>query len=221
VVGACLVVFAGGLFWLYVGYGAQIRAGTIPVIPAIVFQLALEGAAVIAILIGMPRLTKFSLRDIGFKPPSAEAVFIGLIGAVAMIVVVEGGASLIDTLLHQKHEQDVVQLFRQIRGQSSTLWFFAFFAIVLAPMMEETIFRTFFFNLGLRYGGFWTGALLSGLLFGAAHLDLYVLVPLMLGGMILSYVYYRSQNAFASMITHGLFNAATVVAIIFFPQLAK
>ena len=94
---------------------------------------------------------------------------------------------------------------------------FVFFAIVFAPIAEETFFRLFFFNLGMRYGGFWVGAIASGVLFGMAHGDLYAAAPLALGGMILCYVYYRTRNAWASMMTHCLFNAISIAAILFAP----
>jgi uncharacterized protein len=220
VIAACVIIGIGGIAWLFAEYGSQLRSGVVPVVPAIVFQLILEGTAVIAILVALPRLSKFSLRQLGFKPMGISEIGLGIVGAIAMIVIVEGGATLLETLMHQKHEQDVVQLFRQVRGQPFTLWFFTIFAVVLAPFMEETIFRTFFFNLGLRYGGYWVGAILSGILFGAAHADVFVFLPLMLGGMLLSYIYYRSGNAFVSMISHGIFNGATILAILFVPQLA-
>jgi uncharacterized protein len=191
------------------------------VVSAIYIQLLIEGAAVIVILAGLPNVSKRSLRDLGFYPPRAWQLGVAFLGAIAMIVVVEGGASLIQTLTHTKHEQSVVELFRQVLGNRSVMWFFAVFAIVLAPFMEEVLFRVFIFNIGLRWGGFWLGAIVSGLCFGAAHTDPYVLVPLALGGMILCYVYYRTGNAFASMVTHGLFNALTVFALIFAPKLAQ
>lgn len=191
------------------------------VVAAVFVQLLLEGAAVIVILVGLPAVSKRSLRELGFYAPRPWQVGAAVLGAIAMVVVVEGGASLIQTLAHQKHEQSVVQLFRQVVGHPGAMWLFAVFAIVLAPFMEEVLFRIFVFNAGLRWAGFWPGAIVSGLCFGAAHTDVFVLVPLALGGIILCYVYYRTGNAFASMITHGLFNAVTVFALIFAPQLAQ
>jgi len=221
VLGMCFVIAIAGFVWFLGTYTSETGGRSIPVVPAIVFQLILEGTAVVAILVALPRLSKFSLRELGFKPPTPSTILIAILGAIVMITVVEGGASLIEALTHQKHEQGVVELFKQVLGNRGTTAFFVIFACVLAPFMEETIFRVFFFNLGLRYGGFWAGAILSGLLFGLAHADLFVLVPLMLGGMVLCGVYYRSQNAFASMISHGLFNLATVLALIYAPQLSK
>ncbi len=191
------------------------------VVAAIFVQLLVEGAAVVVILAGLPAVSKRSLRDLGFYTPRPWQIGIGILGSIAMVVVVEGGASLIQTLTHTKHEQSVVELFKQVIGNRSVMWLFAIFAVVLAPFMEEVIFRVFIFNIGLRWGGFWLGAIVSGLCFGAAHTDLYVLVPLALGGIILCSVYYRTGNAYASMITHGLFNAVTVFALMFAPQLAQ
>ncbi|MBV8638752.1 MAG: CPBP family intramembrane metalloprotease [Candidatus Eremiobacteraeota bacterium] len=191
------------------------------VVSAIWVQLLVEGAAVIVILIGLPAVSKRSLRELGFYAPRPWQLGVALLGAIAMVIVVEGGASLIQTLTHTKHEQSVVELFKQVIGQPSVMWLFAVFAIVLAPFMEEVIFRIFIFNVGLRWGGFWLGAIVSGLCFGAAHADPYVLIPLALGGMVLCGVYYRTGNAFCSMVSHGLFNAVTVFALIFAPQLAQ
>jgi membrane protease YdiL (CAAX protease family) len=96
---------------------------------------------------------------------------------------------------------------------------FAFFAMVLAPIAEETIFRVFAFNFGARYGGFWLGAPVSAILFGLAHGDAFAAIPLALGGVVLCAVYYRSQNAFASMISHGLFNGLSIAGLLFAPHL--
>ncbi len=191
------------------------------VVSAIFVQLLVEGAAVIVILVGLPAVSKRSLPELGFYLPRPWQIGVAILGAIAMVIVVEGGASIIQTLTHTKHEQSVVELFKQVIGQPRVMWLFAVFAIVLAPFMEEVIFRIFIFNLGLRWAGFWVGAIISGLCFGAAHTDPFVLVPLALGGIILCSVYYRTGNAFCSMITHGLFNAVTVFALMFAPQLAQ
>ncbi len=219
VLGGVLLLIAG--IWFGLTYGAQVRRGTLPIVPAVVIQLIVEGSVVALVLAALPRVSKFSLRQLGFTPIASWQVGVALLGAVAMVVIVEGSSSLVQVLLHQKHEQGVVDLFKHAIGNPRIMWFFSVFAIVIAPVMEETIFRVFLFNLGLRYGGFWLGAIVSGIAFGAAHGDLFVLVPLMLGGMILSYVYYRTRNAYASMITHGLFNSVTILTLIFAPQLAQ
>lgn len=226
VVSTALIGLPVVLFVAYALYGAtqhpqQTPSLTPPVILTLIgLQTLIEGVIVAIILLALPRVSKFSLAELGFRVPKPWQIGIALLGAVAMVVVVEGLASLIQTLTHQKHDQSVVDLFKQVIG-TNAMWLFAFFAIVVAPFMEEMMFRVLTFNVGLRYGGFWTGAIVSGLFFGSAHGDLTVLLPLAIGGMILCYVYYRTRNAFCSTITHGCFNAVTVLALIYAPNLAK
>ena len=181
---------------------------------------ALEGVLLLVVLATLPSLSKFSLAELGYRRPDRPAIVAGVAGAIAMAIVANGGATLIDYLAHSKHEQDVIELFRGLHDPT-TIIVFALFACLFAPFAEESIFRVFFFNLGLRFGGFWTGAVISGVLFGMAHGDLYAALPLALGGMILCYVYYRSRNAFASMISHGLFNLLSILALLLTPNVTK
>jgi membrane protease YdiL (CAAX protease family) len=186
---------------------------------SLVGQSVGEGLLVAGLLASLPRLSKFSLRELGFRMPKWSTLGIALVGAIAMIVVSNGLASLIDSLLHSTHQQDVVAIFKNTHDHTAII-VLSIYAVVFAPFFEETIFRVFFFNLGLRFGGFWIAAIVSGLLFGIAHGDLvYTAIPLALGGMILCGVYYRSENAWASMISHSCFNAVSILAIVFFPKL--
>lgn len=181
---------------------------------ALLLQFVLEGVLVAGLLAVIPRLSKLSLRELGFVKPAGSTIAVAAIGALVMAVVANGSASLIDRMAHSRHEQDTVEIFRNLHDPV-TIGIFIFFAIAFAPFAEETLFRIFFFNLGLRYGGFWTGAIVSGVLFGVAHGDLYAAFPLALGGVVLCYVYYRTRNAYASMIAHGLFNAVSILALLF------
>jgi membrane protease YdiL (CAAX protease family) len=216
IVVASLVILGAGILLL----GPEIaRRGGIPVTGAIALQFVLEVVVVMMILVALPRISGFTLAQLGFKALRPRDVLYGVGGAVAMLIVVQGSSSLAETLSHQHHEQQVVELFKQLRAPAA-IWLFGIFAAVIAPIAEETIFRIFLFNAVMRYGGFWTGAIVSGLCFGAVHGDAFAFLPLALGGVLLCYVYYRSGNAFASMISHGLFNAVTLIALLFAPPLA-
>lgn len=221
IVGLPVVLFVGYALYSATQHAAKTPSLTPSIILTLIgLQTIIEAIIVGIILLALPRISKFSLAELGFRVPKPWQLGTAVLGAVAMVVVVEGLASLIQAATHQKHDQSVVDLFKQVIG-TKAMWFFAFFAIVVAPFMEEMMFRVLVFNAGLRYGGFWTGAIISGLFFGSAHGDLTVLGPLALGGIILCYVYYRTRNAFCSTITHGCFNAVTVLALIYAPNLAK
>ncbi len=199
-------------------------SGTLFVVSS-AFQVAAEALIVLAIWALLPWLTRFSRAQLGFRSIDARTLAYAIAGAVGMIVVADVGSSLVETFTHAVHPQLVERMFENVRGNTPAVIFFFFFAVVAQPIAEETIFRVFIFNLGLRYGGFWLGAIVSGALFGAAHMagggsDAVSGVLLGLGGVVLCWVYYRSRNAYASMISHGLFNAVSTIILYFFPKIA-
>ena len=210
-----LLAFAGGIR----GSGALPHAIDPALLDAaIALQFLLEGALVAGVLFALPNIAKFSLRELGLRVPDTRAIAIAVGGAIVMAIVADGGASLIDKFAHVQHQQEAVEIFRALHDRI-TIALFAAFAVIFAPFAEETIFRMFFFNFGLRYAGFAGGAIVSGVLFGLAHGDFYEALPLALGGVVLCYVYYSTRNAVASMISHGLFNALSIIALLAFPQL--
>ncbi len=220
-------VLAGSIAVIFaIAFVSGVRSNGVPQISPlefdflILFQLAFEGTLLLVVLAALPALSKFTLRELGFRALSVGDIGIAIVGAIAMIVVANGGASLIEYLAHSRHQQDIVEIFRQLR-EPGTIGLFTGFAVVFAPFAEETFFRVFFFNLGLRYGGFWTGAITSGLLFGIAHGDVFAALPLALGGIILCAVYYRTRNALAPMISHAAFNALSIVALLVAPNLTS
>jgi uncharacterized protein len=190
------------------------------VIASLAITLIAEGVLVIVLLALLPWTSRLSLRELGYRLPTPHNVLVAILGSIVMTIVANGGNAIMQRLLHDTSDQQAVVMLKQLHDPR-LLTAFALFACVLAPLMEETIFRVFLFNATRRYIGLIGGAIVSGLCFGLAHGDLIAALPLALGGMILAFVYYRTRNAFASMITHGLFNSYTVLALIFAPQLAK
>ncbi len=201
-------------------HGDVVLIKTNAVITAVGMQGIIDIAVVIFLLLVLPWLADMPLSALGFKPPDARVIGIALLGAIAMIVVVNGTGALIDTLLHTKHQQAAIQLFLAERNMGVKI-LFAVLAVIVAPIAEEMAFRVFVFNAVRRYQPFLLAALVSGVLFGAAHADKFAFIPLVFGGMILCTVYSRSKNAFASMITHGIFNGVSVALLFVAPNLAK
>jgi len=119
---------------------------------------------------------------------------------------------------HPEPKQQTIQIFLGLH-EPWKIAAFALFGTLVAPVAEELIFRVFLFNVGLRYGGFWMGAIVSAPLFGLAH-GLDVAIPLAFVGFVLCSVYYLTRNAFSSMITHAAFNMLTLVVLMYFPKLA-
>ena len=197
-------------------------------LPGVLTSAGGEIAAAFFLLWILPKVAKVPLRTLGFVSPSGADFRVALIGAVAMVVLTNGSASLLETAFHIKVSEQAITLFLSLKTPAAKLTFAAL-GIVIAPIAEETVFRVFAFNALRKYGRFWTAAVLSGLLFGFAHfqpgLSLFqtgvLTLPLALGGVILAIVYAKTGNAYASMITHGVFNSVTMVILFVAPHLAQ
>ncbi len=179
---------------------------------ALLGQFVLDVAAIVYFALTVPWLAKRPLRDIGFRMPNTSTLGAVALGAFAMVLVVDLLASVIESAMGVKHEQNVVTMFTSITDPGLKL-FVAFFAVIVAPIAEEFMFRIFTFNAVLRHTNFWIAAIASGTLFGLSHGDAFAFVPLALGGVILCAVYFRTRNAWAPMMVHGLFNSVTVIAL--------
>jgi uncharacterized protein len=89
------------------------------------------------------------------------------------------------------------------------------FAVVLAPVAEEFIFRGVLYPLVKQLGSprhAWIGV---NALFALIHLDLGTLVPLFALALALTWLYERTDNLLVPITAHSLFNAANLVLLCF------
>jgi membrane protease YdiL (CAAX protease family) len=89
------------------------------------------------------------------------------------------------------------------------------FAVAVAPIVEEFVFRFFIYGVLKRYVGCFLGVILSSLLFAAAHAHLPSFVPLFVLGSCFAIAYEWSGSILVSMTMHSLFNSLTLTALAF------
>lgn len=94
-------------------------------------------------------------------------------------------------------------------------------AAVVAPLVEELFFRGLLLQAVWRYTHHaWLAVLVSGVAFGAVHSQQpQAVLPLATMGVVLGYVRLRTASLPACIIAHALFNARTMLAALFFPEL--
>jgi membrane protease YdiL (CAAX protease family) len=89
--------------------------------------------------------------------------------------------------------------------------------VVLAPLGEELLFRALLLRALVRRMRFWPAAVISSVLFAAAHLDAYLLWPRALAligtGLVLAWLY-RWRGYWASVTAHATVNAVAAVALV-------
>lgn len=95
-------------------------------------------------------------------------------------------------------------------GYELTLTFIAL--VMLAPFVEETLFRGFLFKAFRRTFGFWLGAIVVSLLFAVAHGQANVGIDVFVLSMFLCYLREKTDSLWPSIALHALKN---LVAFIF------
>lgn len=93
------------------------------------------------------------------------------------------------------------------------LGIFLLTASIAAPLFEETFFRGFLLPSLTKYFSTWQAILLSSVLFAVVHLSLSEVIPLTMLGIILAFVYTRTQNLMASVLLHSLWNSGTLLTL--------
>jgi len=141
--------------------------------------------------------------------------------AVAVLIVVlpvalwleNLSATLLEKIGWPLQEQTAVKLFAD-----SKLWptgiYLGIFAVVIAPVAEEFIFRGILFPF-VKQLGFpklaWLGV---SFLFALIHGDAAIFVPLFVLALALTWLYEKTDNLLAPIAAHALFNAANVVILL-------
>jgi len=210
---AVVVVFSAFLAVYVASYGTASLAHPSPQI-ALLSQAIIYVPAVLVLLVMLPWVSQRSLRELGLRAPTARDVAWGVTGAIGMIVVIEALGALETTVFHAKISEQAVDLLKSTHGY--LIFVFAAFACVLAPFVEELVFRGFLFNAFLRYVPAPWAILLCALCFGGAHFSPTALLPLAGGGAVLAYVYYRTGSLTTSMIAHAGFNLFSIVGLVAF-----
>lgn len=184
-----------------------------------VFWLQMFGYVLptVVLLALLPVLARVSLAVLGLRRPRATDLAWGVAGAIAMVLAVSATGGIEQAAFHVKADETQVQWLQTTRGP--LLGALVFLACVAAPLFEEVMFRGFIFNALLRYTPLWLAAIVSAAAFGLAHGigqpgNNGALAPLAAGGLVLALVYVYSRSLIASMVTHALFNAFTVVVVL-------
>ena len=117
-------------------------------------------------------------------------------------------------------KQNIVELFSGSRTIEQRIMIIVF-AVAIAPVVEEFLFRFFLYGVLKRYFGRFLGIALNALLFAAAHTHLPSFAPLFVLGACFTIAYEWSGSILVCMTMHSLFNSLSLTVLAFpetFPQ---
>jgi len=115
--------------------------------------------------------------------------------------------------------QSIVELFDASRTIGQRVMIIVF-AVAIAPVAEEFLFRFFLYGVLRRYFGHVFGIIVNALLFAAIHNHLPSFVPLFVLGMCFTIAYEWSGSILVSMTMHSLFNSLSLT-VLAFPEIFR
>ena len=110
-------------------------------------------------------------------------------------------------------EQTVVRMFRST-GDPWVLGALAFAAVVVAPVAEEFFYRGMLIPLFRRWMRPGVAIVAAAFLFALAHVNLLVAAPIFALGLLLGYLFDRTQGLVAPIFCHMVFNLFALLAIV-------
>jgi membrane protease YdiL (CAAX protease family) len=129
----------------------------------------------------------------------------------------EVSVALMEKIGWTPKDEAAVTLVTSATSRASAVYL-GFFAIVLAPVAEEFIFRGMLFPFIKQLGFPKTAWLGVSLLFALVHATPSIFIPLFVLAMALTWLYEKTDTLLAPIFAHALFNAAGLILIDCFQQ---
>ena len=131
----------------------------------------------------------------------------GLLVVVSVIVAAKVAPHWTTALMSRRGMSDLLQ-----PSASATRWQFVFLVVVVAPAVEELVFRGLVLRRSVAFHGFWRGILASAGIFALLHPQ--QLLGAFVAGTVLALLYLASGSLWVSMLAHALNNAAVGIALL-------
>jgi uncharacterized protein len=181
--------------------------------------LGFQGAAWLLILFFL-RQHQIGWREaFGFRGPQlSRALLLAGLAVIVLLPAVLGLQQVSAVVLTKLGWQPEQQLAVTLLANTKSWWlriYLGAFAVVLAPVAEEFIFRGMLYPFVKQLG--WPRLAWIGVSFAFAliHDDAATFVPLFVLALALTWLYEKTDNLLAPIAAHSLFNAANLVILCF------
>lgn len=170
-------------------------------------------AAFILLILGLKIIRKWSWRDLGWHSVSYKKIWAQILRLYFLTLVINFAYAFY--LLQRGYTPPSTDVYNVLFENAGLLGFLfnLILAVIIAPVVEETLFRGVIYGSSRTYFGKWTAAAISAALFSALHLQLYGFFPRFILGLVLAYLYERNRSLFPSMIFHALNNAIAMTLL--------
>lgn len=195
------------------------ETGISGLVSAMVFNLlvCLALLAYLHRLRGLNPAELFGLQQLDGRTLLRTVVFF----AVIEVIGVNAFSALLESWMRgfwsAEGPQEAVQLFQGTGGVGMKV-VFIFSVVILAPLVEETVFRGFVYGVLKRYTDAPFAALTSSLMFAIIHMHVGSLLPLWLLALLLCAAYEITGCLLAPILLHMIFNGVSIALMMIFGQ---
>ncbi|MBX7207020.1 MAG: CPBP family intramembrane metalloprotease [Verrucomicrobiaceae bacterium] len=202
------------------GTGVEMQATFHTLLLNIVFMLALCVLLLLYLVVlrGLNPADLFGLHRLSVPRAALRALgyIIPVYAVITLIAVVVTQAA--KDVWPDSGPQDVVKAFRTARDLPLRV-IMLLTAVIVAPLVEETVFRGFIYGVLKRYTDGWFAALCSAALFALVHMHVGSFVPLFVLALGFCAAYERTGCLLVPMFMHAFFNGTSTALLWFFPNI--
>ena len=199
------VILAFGTFWLMEHWPHE---RILMYLNAFLTQLSF-----VLLIWSMKKIRHWEWADFGWRPIPLKNIFPKIFGLYSVTWVINISYAIF--LYQHGLTPPSTDVYSKLLGQATwySLILNLVLAGVLAPLVEETLFRGVIFGSLQANFGKWTSAVLSAVIFSALHLQAYGFFPRFVLGLLLVYLYDKYKSLYPSIALHALNNiVATLLA---------
>ncbi len=206
------MIFAGLVAGILKGFSS----GLSDIVPVIAAALIFEISALFLINCFLRmQITSWS-EAFGFDIQPTRALLTGLVVTLiffpAGLLLQAASGELMTRIGHEPVEQEAVQAMRETGNLIGSVGL-GLVAILLAPVVEEMLFRGLLYP-AIKQKGFPRAALwISSIAFAVIHFNVAIFLPLTILAMVLTWLYEKTENLLAPIAAHALFNSISFIAL--------
>lgn len=106
---------------------------------------------------------------------------------------------------------DYQELIQNLDIDAGNPIFMIFSVVVFGPLVEEILFRGMIFGKLRRAFSFWPSGIISAVLFGVFHLNLVQGIYAAAFGLVLAYIFEKTETLWGCYLLHALFNMSSYI----------
>ncbi|HWQ72369.1 MAG TPA: type II CAAX endopeptidase family protein [Desulfitobacteriaceae bacterium] len=166
--------------------------------------------AFILLILTVKIIRKKSWRDLGWRPISFKKIWFQILQLYFLTLFINFMYAFY--LIKQGFTPPSTDVYTVLFDSTDWLGFLfnLILAVLIAPVVEETLFRGLIFGSSRTYFGKWTAAGISAALFSALHFQIYGFFPRFILGLVLAHLYERNRSLLPSMIFHAFNNSVAM-----------